>query len=328
MVNSGTTALSYEPFTYSNVGLLDQEIIVTYPYPEILLGDGDYAVNILGYDIGYISVRLMASNIYTTQFATKAELSSSITQTKNEINLVVNEKLDEEDFTSANILLMINNDVSTAKIGADKISLAGSDIDLSTNNITISSNNFSVTTDGEMTCSNANITGGTIYLTQENEDDDFNSLIQLSGQTLGGNSYEANFTSNSLIFTSERHGYETETAKIVDGDITCVTLTQTSLEKDKKNISKYTGNALEQILNTDIYEYNLNNENDKSKKHIGFVIGDKYNYSKKITSVDKNNNETGVDNYSFTSLCCKAIQEQQKIIEDLQKQINELKGVE
>ena len=50
----------------------------------------------------------------------------------------------------------------------------------------------------------------------------------------------------------------------------------------------------------------MKSQEDKEKKHIGFVIGDNYNYSKEVTSID---NE-GVDNYSFTSLCCKAIQEQ------------------
>ena len=79
------------------VGLLSTTETTDYEYPHILLGDGDYQIQLLGYDIGYISVRLMAQNIYTTQFATKAELSSSITQTANEINLRVDEKLDEEE---------------------------------------------------------------------------------------------------------------------------------------------------------------------------------------------------------------------------------------
>ena len=42
-------------------------------------------------------------------------------------------------------------------------------------------------------------------------------------------------------------------------------------------------------------------------------------YSKEVTSTDNQ----GVDNYSFTSLCCKAIQEQQELIEQLlNKKVN------
>ena len=56
------------------------------------------------------------------------------------------------------------------------------------------------------------------------------------------------------------------------------------------------------------------------KKHIGFVIGDNYNYSKEVTSLDNQ----GVDNYSFTSLCCKAIQELSTKVEELENKIKEM----
>lgn len=103
--------------------------------------------------------------------------------------------------------------------------------------------------------------------------------------------------------------------------ISTPTLTQTSLAEQKKNFEKLEDNAIAIIKNIDIYKYNLKSEDDTDKKHIGFVIGDGYNYSEEVTSLDNK----GVDNYSFTSLCCKAIQEQQEIIESLQKQIKELK---
>lgn len=109
-------------------------------------------------------------------------------------------------------------------------------------------------------------------------------------------------------------------AKITqDGNITCVSLTQTSEESQKKNIKKYTNSALETIKNIDIYKYNFKNEDDKTKKHLGFVIGDKYKYSEEVTSNENN----GVDLYSFVSLCCKAIQEQQAEIEELKKRLEE-----
>ena len=73
----------------------------------------------------------------------------------------------------------------------------------------------------------------------------------------------------------------------------------------------------------DIYKYNLKNEEDGTKKHIGFVIGDNYKYSKELTS----NNNDGVDIYSLASCCLAGIKEQQKIIETLQQEIKELKEV-
>ena len=74
-------------------------------------------------------------------------------------------------------------------------------------------------------------------------------------------------------------------------------LTQTSLEVKKEKILKSLFNALDIIKQIDIYKYNLKSEKDTDKKHIGFVIGDKYKYSKEVT----NNDNTGVDDYSFIS---------------------------
>lgn len=103
------------------------------------------------------------------------------------------------------------------------------------------------------------------------------------------------------------------------GEIKATTITQSSQEEKKKNFEKY-NNALKEIKNIDIYKYNYKNENDGTKKHIGFVIGDNYKYSKEITSNENNS----VDIYSFISLCCKAIQEQQEMIEKLQSKIEKL----
>lgn len=98
------------------------------------------------------------------------------------------------------------------------------------------------------------------------------------------------------------------------GNISCVSLTQTSKAEDKKDFEKYEG-ALKELENIDIYKYHMKNETDDTKKHIGFVIGDKYKYSQEVTS----NNNDGVDVYSFVSLCCQAIKE-------LKEEIKELKG--
>ena len=106
-----------------------------------------------------------------------------------------------------------------------------------------------------------------------------------------------------------------------DGNIRCVSVTQTSKEEDKKNFEKLQ-NGLDIVKATDIYKYNLKLQKDGDKKHIGFVIGDNYKYSEEITSA----NNDGVDNYSMISVAYKAIQEQQEQIEQLQEEIKELKG--
>lgn len=106
--------------------------------------------------------------------------------------------------------------------------------------------------------------------------------------------------------------------KITSNEISTPSLTQTSLKENKKNFKKLDG-ALDKIRNIDIYKYHLKNEKDTDKEHIGFVIGDDYKYSTDVT----NNENTGVDLYSFISLCCAAIQEQQKEIESLKGIVKE-----
>ena len=98
-------------------------------------------------------------------------------------------------------------------------------------------------------------------------------------------------------------------------------LTQTSLKESKKNFEKF-DNALDIIKNIDIFKYNLKGDIDGVKKHIGFVIGEDFNYSKEVTSNENN----AVDLYSFISLCCQGIKEQQEQIEELKKEIKSLKG--
>lgn len=105
------------------------------------------------------------------------------------------------------------------------------------------------------------------------------------------------------------------------GNITCNSLTQTSLKTHKKDFEKYS-NALKELENIDIYKYHLLNEEENSKKHLGFVIGENFKYSETVTS----NDNQGVDNYSFTSLCFQMIKEQQEIINKLEKRVDNLEN--
>lgn len=195
---------------------------------------------------------------------------------------------------------------------------------------TISSNNFNVDTNGNMTCNsatmnNSQIQGGNLKMWGNTTLDGVRVFSDSSQNT----SYMAYMVSDSIGVNKGSHSASMLSDAITVGastmyedHITTPYVTQTSLAENKKNFEKLQDNALNILKTIDVYKYNLKNEKDTDKKHIGFVIGDNFNYSKEVTSLDN----TGVDNYSFTSLCCKAIQEQQEQIEELKKEIKEMKG--
>jgi len=365
------------------VKVLETEITTDYDYPTIILGEGNYEITLPGYDFGYIYARLMAKNIYTTQFYTKVETDSKINQKANEINLGVNQRLTNYSTTNqmnSAINLKANeitssvsqsyatkNELTTAKaeikqttdgissevsrkvgnneviskinqssesvtIDANKVSLNGKTINLTSDNIAINSTNFKVDKNGNMTCSNANVTGGKINLTDNtgtsgvlnvssgNYNSDYRSFGSYYRGPEGYVAIEADFAySGGTIFVapSQSEGYNY--TLIQNGEVNALRITQRSLESAKKNFEKLES-GLDIIKDIDICKYNLKDENKGTKKHIGFVIGDKYKYSKEITS-EKND---GVDIYSFVSVCCKAIQEQQEQIEELKQRIEKL----
>ena len=140
--------------------------------------------------------------------------------------------------------------------------------------------------------------------------DDTGSSIELDGELgwIQGKSISL-YDNNHVNITIDLDGY--------NGHIDCVSLTQTSLADKKNNIEKLE-NALDIVKDTDIYKYNFNFEEETDKKHIGFVIGDKYNYREEITSA-KND---GAEIYSMISVLWKAVQEQQAEIEELRKLVN------
>ena len=389
------------------VRALGTEITTDYPYPTITLGEGNYTITLPGYDFGYIYARLMAKNIYTTQFYTKVETDSRIDQKANEINLGVNQtltnysttnkmnsaiKLKADEITSTvsnnyetknnaqsnysklqqtatslqsqiksndtdistlqqtargltstvsqkvgnnEIISKINQSAEKVSIKANKISLSGKTLNLA-DNMAIVSKNFNVDSNGNMTCSNANFKEGNITL--QGAENKFNAKSPVDK-----NIYTSIYTTDSSAFiiikaTSQNRiglsagtsdgGYTTLSvegpdSRIMcwDGTVSAMKFEQVSKETQKKNIKKFT-KGLDIINQIDIYEFNYKNEKNEDKKHIGFIIGDNYNYSKRAT----NNNNNSVDLYSFISVCCKAIQEQQEEIEELKKEIEKLKG--
>lgn len=223
--------------------------------------------------------------------------------------LVIERKVDNEDFTGANIMLAINNDTSSAVINADKISLNGKEINLTSEDISITSDNFNVDSEGNIVVGGDESSPAFKSINEYGESAIVTptrfSLRNSSG-IVGWLATDSDGTA-SLQMPKNGHAnfYGDGGGTSIDSTgITTPVVTQTSLEESKKNFEKLE-NGLEIIKNTDIYKYNLKSQEDTDKKHIGFVIGDNYNYSQEITS----QNNDGVDTYSMISVAYKAIQE-------------------
>lgn len=164
--------------------------------------------------------------------------------------------------------------------------------------------------------------------------------ISFYANQAGSNSFkigECLFTDNGDItgkhvyiegdITSTEHLTAYKGINCTDGYVSGKAFINNSREETKKNIKRYTDDAIKIIKDTDIYKFNYKTDNSTSKESIGFVIGDKYKYSKELTAVDENGKEIGANTYNMISIAYKAIQEQQEQIEELQakdKQKDEL----
>ena len=336
------------------VRALGTEITTDYPYPTITLGEGNYTITLPGYDFGYLYVRLMAKNIYTTQFYTKVETDSRINQKADEINLGVSQTLTNYSTTNemnSAITLKANEISSTVskKVGEDeiisKINQSAEQVSISAKKVGLSgyATFTDLSTSGKTTISGDNITTGTldaskinvINLNADNIKSGTISADKISGGTLDATLIKGNLDcdgyirTNHISFVGSSSQFNVNnglTDLLGCGIISCKTIRyhtieQLSLKEKKKNFEKL-DRALDKVLATDIYKYNFKFEKDTNKKHIGLVIGDGFNYSKEIT----NNDNNAVDLYSMIAVAYKAIQEQQEEIEELKKEIEKLKG--
>ena len=113
-------------------------------------------------------------------------------KSEGRIDQIVTAVGDNGQVTSASIIQSINNDTSQTQIDADKIDieandvlniLSGNQINLTSKNISINSTNFSVDSGGNMTCSNANVTGGYLELTDDPDTYDDRLIIKKKNST-------------------------------------------------------------------------------------------------------------------------------------------------
>lgn len=129
-------------------------VIESYTYPHIMLPTAnEYEVKLVGVSEVYLFVRLMSSNIYTTQFATKVEMNSTINQTAQSITLDVDRKIDlvDEDIDTINgkLELKIDKDddgqiVSMLNASADRVYL-------NSNRLVVNSSQFQLDANGNAT---------------------------------------------------------------------------------------------------------------------------------------------------------------------------------
>lgn len=181
---------------------LSTPVIETFPYPFIMLTTGDtYTIELVGMNSGYLFVRLMAANIYTTQFATRSEVSQTadairtevardyatkdlmyteIEQTADSINLEVGKKVGNNE-----VISRINQSAEAIQIQANKVDLQGytTFTDLATG--------------GRTTINGSNITTGTIDASRANITNI--NASNITGGTINGNNVNvSNLSANSI----------------------------------------------------------------------------------------------------------------------------------
>ena len=160
-----------EPLENINIELFEGD---NYIYLIDMVGNKFYAEYLIKNDFNDMyptkkemnsAINLSAQSIELTVnqklegYSTTEEMNSAIQLLSNAIALEIAKKVNNEDYTSAEILLRINGDSSEAKIKADKIDING----------TVSANgNFKIDTNGNMECNNGSFKGN-IYLQNGNK---------------------------------------------------------------------------------------------------------------------------------------------------------------
>ena len=155
----------------------------------IPLKEGNPKIYLQCFDSAIYNATYMIKNAYTEEFATKVELSSSITQTSEEINLSVDKKIQDLDTqlssditqTSNSIMAEVNGKIgeldedinAKLELKVDTENLV-SELNASADVITLNSDRFilnssktQISQEGKLTCSDINITGGQFNITQD-----------------------------------------------------------------------------------------------------------------------------------------------------------------
>ena len=158
---------------------------IDYDYPKIELWDGDYEVQLLGYNVGYIYAKLMIQNEYTTQFTTQVQTETSIAIKEREIMANVSQEYETKgdaatqyaqirittDEISSEVANKVGDDEVISKINqsAEAVSIQANKINI--NGVISANGNFKVDTYGNLTAKNGTFTGGTVHLGKGSKED-------------------------------------------------------------------------------------------------------------------------------------------------------------
>ena len=244
------------------VSALGTEVVTSYTYPLIELGEGDYTVSILGYDNGYIYTRLMAKNIYTTQFYTKVETNSRIQAKADEINLGVNQTLTNYSTT--------NQMNSAINLKANEITSSVSEIyatKATTNSLSTRISQTAKTVEIAAT-DNQTSAGITIKLRNENgtEIDSKSANITMSGLV--------KFTDLSNSGSTTINGSNITTGTIDASRVSVTNLNASNITSGTLSANKISGGSLNLTgTNTTITSTNFSVSEDGNITAIGGTIG-------------------------------------------------------
>ena len=180
--------------------LLRKEYVKDLGTMDIYLPEGNGTINFESFPHAILSVTYMKKNKYTKYFSTRAQTKGEIKIASNEINLDVTQKLSgiagsDGRVTSASVILAINDDESSLKLNADKISLEGKTLALTTDKINIEAANLTIDTEGNIKCNNLEATNGK-----------FSGEVTSSKGTIGGWSIDSSGLSNGNFFI-KNNGY-------------------------------------------------------------------------------------------------------------------------
>lgn len=289
--------VTYKGNDYSCL-LLNNEITITQGIEELIYNDETKKTS-------------SEKDPYITSILNNQETSLIVNKQQNEIN----SKVSKDGIISA-----INQSPEEIQIQASKIKLEG---------YTTINDGFSIDTQGNMVANNGTFNGlissGKIEVGSGYTESNPYLFIGDIKNNNGESPFGVYAWDNGLSVIDYRgSGYDplirTEQisggyAQLKGNHVDAFAFNNVSLAEKKENF-ELLKSGLEILKKIDIYKYNYKGSNEKKKK-IGVVIGDNFNYSEDITN-DKN---TDVDLYSLISVCCRAIQEQQKEIEELKEMI-------
>lgn len=155
---------------------------------------------------------------------------------------------------------------------------------------------------------------------------DITDSVNINNNKIFIGSSENNGNSTSAIIMNDENNNSTISLWGHNGNITCTSLTQTSLKSKKKNIRRLDINALELIKKSDICSYNFKDEKNINKQHIGLVIDEKKEFNCPEVVISKNGE--GIEQYSMISLAWKAIQELVDENIKLKKKVERLENIQ